>query len=271
MCRPDISADGCSPAGTATCARLRRECAVTVGCWSAVKPYYEDKKRGVVIYHGDCRDVVASLPRHSADVLLSDPPYGMAYKSADKKAVSQNVKADGARQGARIVRQMLGEWGRASKPEAHAYLFCHWESWPDFYDMASGYLHMRNALVWWKDRGSMGNMAMEYARDYEVILYAAPKGRPLVGGRRGAVIDGHPPVPSARRLHPTEKPVSLLRYLVERSAPKGGLVLDPFMGSGSTLEAANSVGRRAIGIELDERYCELAANRIRTAGSARAA
>jgi site-specific DNA-methyltransferase (adenine-specific) len=134
---------------------------------------------------------------------------------------------------------------------------------PDFYDAASCYVDVRNALIWWKARGGMGNFKVEYARDYEVVLYgvlASP--RPLRGKRRGAVLSGFAPVPPLKRLHPTEKPTSLMEELIERSCPPGGLVVDPFCGSGPVLEAAQKLGRRAIGIEIEERYCAAAAARL---------
>lgn len=225
----------------------------------AVNPYYEDA--AVRLYHGDCRDVLPALSNSPIDLLLSDPPYGQQFAGRGLTTTHANIRADGARQGMRVVREMLFEIGDALSADAHAYLFCHWESWPDFYDAVSSYLPIKNALVWWKDRGGMGDTDMEYARDYEVILYAARPGRPLAGRRDGCVIDGIPPVGVDRR-HPVEKPIALGSYLVQKSCPAGGLVCDPFCGSGPFLVAAKNLGRRAIGVEIEERWCEVAARRL---------
>jgi DNA modification methylase len=223
-----------------------------------VKPYYEQD--GITIYHGDCRDVLAELAPDSSELLLSDPPYGMAFGGF--RGVQQNVSADGARQGIRLVRQALAEARPAMKADAHFLLFCHWESWPDFYDACSPYFPIKSGLIWHKDRGGMGDTAMEYARDYEVILYGA-HGRRAIGGKRdGAVLSGFPPVRSQLRQHPTEKPVDLLSHLVAKHSTAAGCVLDPFMGSGSTLVAAKALGRGAVGIEIEESYCEIAARRL---------
>ena len=224
-----------------------------------VRPYYEHG--GVAIYHGDCRDVLPELAAGSADLLLTDPPYGMQFVGGGVKTSRANIRGDGARQGVRVVRQMLGESSKVLATDAHVYVFCHWESWPDFYDAATSHVPIKSALVWWKDRGGMGDTELEYARDFEVILFGARGRRPLAGRRDGAVITGHAPV-GVNREHPTEKPVSLMRYLVQKSCPLGGLVLDPFMGAGSTLRAAKDLGRRAIGIEIEERWCEVAARRL---------
>jgi site-specific DNA-methyltransferase (adenine-specific) len=96
-----------------------------------------------------------------------------------------------------------------------------------------------------------------------VVLFGArSRAREISGKRDGTVLAGFPPVSGSAREHPTEKPVSLLRYLVEKHSPDAGLVLDPFMGAGSTLVAAKRCGRRSIGVELNEHYCEIAAKRL---------
>jgi hypothetical protein len=210
----------------------------------------------VQLVHGDARDVPASrLPPGSVDLLLTDPPYGMQFVSGQRDRMASGggaIAADGARQGMRVVRGVLAELDAAGllADDAHILMFCHWQSWPDFWDTCSAYFPVRQALIWWKDRGGMGDLT-DYARDYEVILYGLRPGRKLAGHRPGAVIAGHPPVPGSRRLHPMEKPLTLLRELVERHCPPGGLVLDPFAGSASTLRAAKDVGRRALGVEVD--------------------
>jgi site-specific DNA-methyltransferase (adenine-specific) len=224
-----------------------------------MKPYYHDKL--VTIYHGDCRDLDVIAP-NSVDFLLTDPPYGMAFVSG-WTAAKQTVKNDGVRQGVRVVRGALNHLAYTFHEDMHAAVFCHWESWPDFYDNLCHLFTIRNALIWNKGGGGMGDLRHEYAKDYEVILYGArSRGREMAGKRTGAVISGHKRVPPTQRHLPFEKPVSLLAEMIERHAPKAGLVLDPFMGSGSTLVAAKMMGRKAIGIELDERYCEIAASRL---------
>ena len=223
-----------------------------------MKPYYD--AGGVTIYHGDARDVLQdTFP--SVDLILTDPPYGQAFAGQGIKTATANIRADGARSGGRVAREALFHSCELLAHDGHALVFCHWESWPDFYDAVSALVPIKNALIWWKNRGGMGDCEMEYARDYEVILYAARGRRAMNGGRPGAVIAGFPPV-GADRLHPTAKPVPLCALLVKRHTEPQQMVLDPFMGSGSALVAAKELGRRAIGIEIEERYCEIAAKRL---------
>lgn len=224
-----------------------------------MKPYYEQD--GITIYHGDCRDV--TLADGSVSLLLTDPPYGMAFQSGRAKAgKSAAIRSDGVRQGIRTVRGALSHLSPAFSADLHALVFCHWESWPDFYDSLSAHFTIKNALIWWKRGGGMGDLRVEYAKDYEVILFGVRSlDRHLNGARRGAVLEC-PRVPPSRRHVPFEKPVDLLGDLVTRHSDAGDLVLDPFMGSGSTLVAAKNCGRRAVGIEIEERYCEIAAKRL---------
>lgn len=223
-------------------------------------PYYQDE--WVTLYHGDCRDVAPDLTPGSVDLLLTDPPYGMAFVSG-WTAAKATVKSDGVRQGVRVVRGALNELEPTFSPDMHALVFCHWESWPDFYDNLCHLFSIRNALIWSKGGGGMGDLRHEYAKDYEILLFGAKsRGRELRGKRAGAVVSGHRRVPPSCRHVPFEKPVSLLAELVERHSGPGHLVLDPFAGSGSALEAAKACGRKAIGIELDERLCEVTAKRL---------
>jgi|GEM_PF-2338279 len=184
-----------------------------------LKPYFST--RTVTLYNADCRDQLVDLPSASVDLLLTDPPYGMAYEGKGKSAAA--IRADGSRQGMRVLRQALSAASAALAPDAHAYVFCHWESWPDFYDAVSAHLRIKGALVWWKNRGGMGDCTASYAPDYEVVLHAAgPKRRPLVGKRMGAVLAGYAPMPPQ-----------------QRSCPEGGL-----------LPGAGEVVTHALGAEL---------------------
>lgn len=230
-----------------------------------LRPYYSDGR--IALYRGDSRDVLPEvLERGSVDLLLTDPPYGQQFEGAGKaakEAARANVRGDGARQGVRVLRGVLEELADAWHPHAHAYIACHWEGLPDFYDATCVHLNVRNALVWDKAQGGTGDTELDYARDFECFLYGIrSRGRPLAGRRDGAVLRAFKPVQSRSRIHPTEKPVALLRYLIAKSAPADGLVVDPFAGSGSTLEAAKLEGRRAVGVEVEERFCELAAKRL---------
>ena len=221
-----------------------------------MKPYYENG--GITIYHGDCREVLPEMAAGCADLLLTDPPYGMTYTNEAKKG----LRGDAQRQGIRLWRSILLDLDRVMRKPAHAYVFCHWESMPDFYDALASYWDTKNALIWDKRSYGPGDCEGDYAHDYEMVLFAHVGGRKLLGHGRDLSIRSTPMVPGVHRVHPTEKPVDLLRFYIRKSTAPEQVVLDPFAGSLSTLLAAKLEGRRAIGIEIEERYCEIAAKRL---------
>lgn len=211
-------------------------------------PYYEDE--WVRLYHGDCRDVLPQLP--AVDLVLTDPPYGISYvsnMSAGQGTVP--ITNDGARLSLRLYRSVL-PLIRAD----HLLWFTRWDAWPDVWVELGQRFPMRGMLIWDKGSPGMGDLH-HWGPSYEMIA-SAGAGR-IVGARDGSILR-YAGVPSRDRLHPTEKPVALLSYLIQKL--DADTVLDPFAGSGSTLVAAKTLGRRAIGVEIEERYCEIAARRL---------
>lgn len=207
-----------------------------------MKPYYVDDH--VTLWHGDCREVTAWL---AADVLVTDPPYGIAHVSGwDSPDRAIRHDDDIAARDAVLVL-----WG--DKPAA---VFGTWKRpRPE---------RTRHLVVWDKSDGTgsgMGDLAAAFGNSHEevYILGSWPRGeRP----RLPSVIRTRDGLRSLSGTvgHPTPKPVGLMTLLVS-SAPIG-TIADPFAGSGSTLVAAKQLGRKAIGVELEERYCEIAAKRL---------
>jgi hypothetical protein len=211
-----------------------------------VKPYYEDES--VVLYHGDCQEIDVWL---SADVLVTDPPYGMAYDSSWVKGRSRPIAGDRDTVARDAVRE---QWGNA-KPWL---MFGTWRR-PRPVGVAQ-------VLIWDKTDGvgpGMGDLNAAFGTSHEEI-YLGGKW-PRRTARRGSVIRsamamGNPNGLVAVSGHPSPKPIGLMELLIDASPV--GVVADPFAGSGSTLIAARNLGRRSIGIEVEERYCELIARRM---------
>jgi len=210
-----------------------------------IEPYYQDDH--VTLYHGDCLTIDAWL---AADVLVTDPPYGIAYetgmdhrKGTDRDRVrSVSGDSDTAARSA-----VLSVWG-----ERPAMVFGSWKI-----DRPEG---TRALLTWCKGLNcGMGDLSMPWKPNTEEIYVF---GGGFIGHRGSSVLNYQAPVSqqSWGRLHPTEKPLDLMVHLIAK-CPLGAIA-DPFAGSGSTLVAAKRLGRKAIGVELDERYCEIAAKRL---------
>lgn len=200
--------------------------------------YYEDDF--ITLYHGDC------LKDHrewlEADVLVTDPPYGMAYDSHRVKGrKAQTVAND---QTTEVRDAALLAWG--ARP---AIAFGKWN--------VERPANVRARLIWSKgDDPGMGDLTFPWGNSEEEI-YVFGKG---FAGKRGpnVLVHAKPPV-SNRDAHPTPKPIPLMERLIEKCPP--GIIADPFAGSGATLVAAKNLGRKAIGVELEERYCEIIASR----------
>jgi len=203
-----------------------------------MKPYYEDEL--VTLFHGNCLELTDWL---TADVLVTDPPYGMAYES---NRVKGREKAPIAGDSDVAVRDAaLAAWG--SRP---AIIFGTWRV-----DKPAG---VRQTGIWDKgDDPGMGDLSMPWGSSFEEFYIL---GQGFVGKRGGAVIRANKPPVNNRPDHPTPKPVGLMEALIEKCPP--GVIADPFAGSGATLIAARNLGRRVIGVEVEERYCEIIASRV---------
>ena len=213
----------------------------------AVKPYYSDDH--VTIYHGDCLELADLWT--CADVLVTDPPYGIDYDSGSRRSVlAASIAGDkdtAARDGA------LEAWhGRNYAVCRAALVFGTWRR---------PYPAGTRALLVWDTKGAlgMGDLSIPWKPSHQEV-YVLGLG---FSGHRTTDVLTFAPVQSTSaggRTHPHEKPVDLLRELIQKCPP--GVIADPFMGSGTTLRAAKDLGRKAIGIEIEERYCEIAAKRL---------
>ena len=225
-----------------------------------MRPYCE--QAGLVIYHGDCREVAPAIGRETVDLIVTDPPYGVRWQSGLRALpFDQMANDDGALDIPAVIDAILP----TLRNYRHIYVFGRFE-W------AGTNIRQTTELIWDKGQIGPGDLALPWGPAHEVITFGVYTrtagttrdnyGRLSARLRQGSVLRVPRLNATAVDDHPTEKPVSLLRQLIESSSVIGEAVLDPFMGSGATIEAAVREGRTAIGIEIDERYCEIAARRL---------
>lgn len=226
------------------------------------EPYYSDPD-GIILYHGDCRKIVPELLVNSIDLLVTDPPYGIAFQSNKRnEKFGPIVGDDGSLDVEDLIRDVLQGPLRRGR---HIYVFGR-------LDVSQIPICGVIELIWDKQLLGMGNLELPWAKSHESIIFGVSelskanreKGYGGVAARlrRGTVLRVQREQGAEIKFHPTAKPVLLLRQLIESSSIMGETVLDPFAGSGSTLIAARLEGRKAIGIEIEEKNCEVAAKRL---------
>ena len=204
-----------------------------------MKPYFE--RDGIVIYHGDCRDV---LPGLKADAVVTDPPFGVGVDYASFDDSPENVKA------------LIGDVLPMMRETAPVVL------------IASGIANMwlypqPDWILSHFNPAGEHSSAWGFACLVPVLAYGKCPYLARGLGRRPDGFQLRPPTYLPPEGHPCPKHPLVWRWFVNRATTSAGqVVVDPFMGSGTTLRAALDLGRRAIGIEIEERYCEIAAKRL---------
>lgn len=220
--------------------------------------YYEERDPDLKIYCGDCLEILPLLPK--VDLVVTDPPYGMNWQSNTRVKLEKYdpiVGDDDSFDFKNVMEAIL----KTLKHSRHLYVFGDFS----FDGIKVG---ATSELIWDKGRMSAGNLYIPWGKAHEKITFAyKDKGRLGNGSlsarlRRGSILRYDRP-DGNNSVHPTEKPVRLLQELIESSSRFGETVLDPFMGCGSTLLAARLEGRNCIGIEISEKYCEIAKNRLK--------
>lgn len=206
------------------------------------KPYYEEP--GVQIYCGDARELIRHA--HGFDLIVTDPPYGISHSSSHGASWRNSVIENDSDSSARDIV--------LASVECSAFVFGSWK--------VQRPVKTRQVLIWDKGPASgMGDLSFPWKNSFEEIYVI---GEGFRHERRDeGVLRGHVVVSweSKGRCHPNQKPVSLIKYLIVRFPATG--VIDPFMGSGTTAVACKALGIPFVGIEIEERYCELAVNRLR--------
>ena len=223
------------------------------------EPYYSDDR--VTLYHGDCREITEWL---AADVLVTDPPYGVAY-AAKRGGSGRNsrghtpapVAGDGDFDAALAA---MTAWGSRSVA-----MFANHASLPRTLALVAERLTRVRVATWHKANvnGAAG-MGNPWMADVEFMVCGVTEWPKVAksGVLSAKRFTGNPAWNSDPEsyLHPTQKPTPLMQGLIQLMP--AGVIADPFAGSGSTLVAAKQLGRHAIGVELEERYCEVIAKRL---------
>jgi DNA modification methylase len=201
----------------------------------------------VKVIEGDCLNVLPELPAGVVDCIVTDPPYGTRTDQRDEWMVGEF---------ANVMPVALPMLHRVGTKCAALYLFTSWKWMADWVFRASPYFRMQNFIVWDKGRHSGCYGKYSWLFGWEGVFYGIKGPRPMQKSPVDLIRCPH------RSEYPMEKPVDLLCQLIEATTKPGDLLLDPFLGSGSSAVAAIKTGRRLIGIEIDPKYAEIARQRV---------
>ena len=213
------------------------------------------------LYQGDCLEIMGGIKDKSVDLIVTDPPYLMDYQSNRRKKEDRFDKIKNDKGNYMLIQDYLEECHRIMKDNTAIYCFCSWHNIDFFKNEFEKHVKLKNILVWNKNNHGTGDLKGSYAPKHEFILFGH-KGRTLLREKRIADVIDCPKISSNKLTHPTEKPQDLLEIFIKQSSDVGSIIFDGFMGTGSCGIAAEKLNRNFIGIELDEKYFNIAKDRI---------
>lgn len=211
---------------------------------------------------GDCIEKLKDVPTGSVDAVITDPPYFLGLTHNGKKGEFGDLTIAKP-----FWNEFYREMKRVLKPDTGCfYQFCDWRGYAFFYPLIEREIGIKNCIVWDKASGP-GNF---YTYSHEFILFNTNdnkwrcKQKGSTGVLKIAGFSGGARATNGEKVHPTQKPVEIVERLLLDSTNENDLILDPFMGSGTTGVVALRNNRRFIGMELSEKYFEIAVKRIST-------
>lgn len=224
---------------------------------------------GISIFNCDCLEVMSSIPSNSVDLVVTDPPYKVTSRGNAgnaggmmKKKISMQGKVFKHNDIKPI--EYIPELYRILKDGSHCYIMTNHVNLHEMLNVAkdSGF-HFIKSLIWNKGNKIMGRF---YMSQYEYILFFR-KGKAKKINKCGtsdilSIANKKTKNEKGENIHDTEKPIELMSILIENSSKENDVVIDPFMGVGSTVIACKNLNRQCIGIELDEEYFKIAKDRI---------
>lgn len=179
----------------------------------------------------------------------------MSFKSSRRKDKHKVIEND---DNLYWLTDWVNDLFRVMKEDSHMYIFCSWHNIDVFKKELEAKFKVKNILIWEKNNHGSGDLTGDFAPKYEMCLFIN-NGKKLNGKRESNIIKAKK---TDNELHPTQKPVNLMEYLIEKSSEKGDLVMDCFSGSGTTAIACHNTGRRFIGWEIDNDYYNTSIKRL---------
>ena len=219
--------------------------------------------KDIELLQGDCLKLMKDIQSESVDLIVTDPPYLINYKTNYRKNKKHNfcspIAGDNDK---KLISNAISESYRVLKNNSAMYIFCNSNKIEYFkFQLEKSGFKIKNIIVWVKNNWSAGDTKAAFGKQYEFIILAN-KGRKFFNGKRLTDVWFYDRVSGKKQLHQNQKPLSLIEQCILKHSDKNEIVLDPFMGSGTTGVACMNTNRKFIGMELDEQHFNISKKRI---------
>ncbi|QEJ94410.1 site-specific DNA-methyltransferase [Treponema phagedenis] len=213
----------------------------------------------IELLHGDCLDFLPKIPDESIQSIITDPPYFLGMTHNSQKGCFNDLAICKP-----FYEKLFKEYKRILKPDGCIYFFCDWRSYAFYYPLLDSVIQVKNLLVWKKHGRPSLNV---YGSGHELIMFSGKIKKSYITNIIDDVASFNIGArkTNGEKIHPTQKPIELMEKFIFDSTDEGDVVLDSFMGSGTTGIACLNTNRRFIGMEIDDNYFNIAKNRLETA------
>ena len=219
------------------------------------------REHNIAIVNGDCLKILPHISSNSVSLIIADPPYLKAYSTGRRKSVIRKT-TEILNDRELNYYALMHEYRRVLKEDGHLYVFACWQRSDYVRHAIEQFFKIKNRLVWVKNNWTAGDLWWTYGQSYEDIWFATNGRKQLNLGRDRDCLYC-PRVVGKSQLHLNQKPLRLIEFIIKKSSVPGDIVLDSFTGSGTTAIACKNLNRRCIGIELDEKYFNIAIKRLK--------
>lgn len=217
----------------------------------------------IKLYCDDCLNIMKQIENESIDLIVTDPPYLIKYKTNRRKNKDHDFCSEILNDdNEQLIIDYIRECYRILKNNTAMYMFCNCDK-VDFFkqELENAGFKIKNVIIWVKNNWTAGDLKAQFGKQYEII-FLVNKGRKCFNGKRITDVWMFDKISGKKQLHQNQKPVDLLKQCILKHSDENDIIFDGFMGSGSTGVACIETNRKFIGVELDKKYFEIAKERI---------
>lgn len=221
------------------------------------------KTDNYTLYNEDCIKVMKTIKDKHIDLIVTDPPYLISYKTNHRKYKHDFETVIQGDDDYDLIANYIKECYRILKDDSAMYMFCSFDKVDFFKQELEKYFTVKNMIIWVKNNWTAGDLYAQFGKQYEII-FLVNKGRKEFNGARITDVWNFDRISGTHQVHQNQKPLELILQCIEKHSKIGDIIFDGFMGSGTTGVASKQLDRKFIGCEIEEKYFNVAKNRIQT-------